>query len=307
MARIGGAFPFPLAQIAEGTGRLSLGSGGVWYFPAGEYIVTVDANTVIERWDPTEQAWFAIASAVANNGEWLSCDGYNLRLHNITGVVSGNTISNAGSGMTNGIGATATGVSIGYGVSNTTGYPTATGSVIIGGSVAAPTVTQAGSGFLVPPAIVIDPPPPGGIQASAIAVMTAAGSSGVASITMVNAGAGYATTPNFYVVPQPALYQGSPSGGGSIAAGGIPAPGLVYPSNAIPGNQNTSSVGCQLTSVALTGSGTLLGIHLTNSGGGYTGSPTVTFTGGAGGVAVTALTAVTSLANSSVLIQPRVQ
>lgn len=305
MARVGGAFPFPLAQIGEGTARLALGSGGLWYFPAGEFIVTVDANTVIERFDPTEQIWDPIASAVANNGEWLSCDGYNLRLHNITGVVSGNTISNAGSGMTNGIGSTVTGVTIAWGVSNTTGYPTATGYVIIGGSVAAPTVTQAGSGFLIPPAIVIDPPPPGGIQASAIAVMTAAGSSGVASITMVNAGAGYATTPNFYVIPQPALYQGGPSG--SFAAGGIPAPGLVYPTNAVPGNQNTSAVGCQLTSIALTGSGTLLGVHMVNSGGGYTGAPTVTFTGGAGGVAVTALVAVTAAANSSVLIQPRVQ
>jgi len=305
MARIGGAFYNPLAQVGEGTARLSLGSGGVWYFPAGEYIVTLDANTVVERYDPTEQVWAVIESASANNGDWISCDGYNLRAHNVTGVVSGNTITNAGSGMTNGIGATATGVSIGYGVSNTTGYPTATGYVIVGGTVAAPTVTQAGSGFLVPPAIVIDPPPPGGIQASAIAVMTAAGSSGIASITIVNAGAGYATSPNFYIIPQPALYQGGPSG--SFAAGGIPAPGLVYPSNAVPGNQNTSSTGAQLTSAALTGSGTLTGVHMVNSGGGYTSAPTVTFTGGAGGVAVTALVAVTSLANSSILIQPRVQ
>ena len=305
MARMGGAFPFPLAQTVEGTARLALGSGGLFYFPPGEWVATVDASTVIERFDPTEQVWAVIEAATANNGDWISADGYNLRIHNTTGVVSSNTISNAGSGMTNGIGATATGVSIAWGVSNTTGYPTATGYVIIGGTVAAPTVTQAGSGFLVPPAIVIDPPPPGGIQASAIAVMTAAGSSGIASITMVNAGAGYVTTPNFYVIPQPALYQGGPSG--SFAAGGIPAPGLVFPANAVPGNQNTSSVGAQLTSVALTGSGTLTGVHMVNSGGGYTGAPSVTFTGGAGGVAVTAVVAVTSLANSTVLLQPRVQ
>ena len=228
MGQLRGAFPFPLAQVAEGTARISLGSGGVWYPPPGEYIITLDANTQFERFDPTEQVWAAFNNAGANNGDYVNADGYNTRFHNITGVVSGNTISNAGSGMTNGIGATATGVSVGYGVSNTTGYPTATGYVVIGGSVAAPTVTQAGSGFLVPPAIVIDPPPPGGIQASAIAVMTAAGSSGIASITMVNVGAGYATTPNFYIIPQPALYQGGPSG--SFAAGGVPSPGLVVTS-----------------------------------------------------------------------------
>ena len=305
MARIGGAFPLPLAQVAEGGVRIALGSGGVWYFPPGEYIVTNDANTVVERWDPQEQLWAVFEPAVANNGGYISTDGFNFRLHNVTGVISGNTITNAGSGMTNGIGATATGVSIAYAASNTTGYPTATGYVIIGGTIGAPTVTQAGSGFLVPPAIIIDPPPPGGIQATAIAVMTAAGSSGIASVTIVNAGAGYTSIPNFWIVPQPALYQGGPSGG--VAAGPVPSPGLVYPGNALPGNQNTSATGAQLTGVALTGSGTLTGVHMINSGGGYTGAATVTFTGGAGGIAVTSLNAVGSLSNSSVLLQPRVQ
>lgn len=302
MARIGGAFPLPTAQISEGGPKVCLGSGGIWYFPAGQYVVLTDASSTVERWDPVEQTWATFIAA--STGGFINCDGYNFRVHNITGVVSGNTLT-AGSGMTNGIGAVATGVSVAYAASNTTGYPTATGYVIIGGSVAAPTVTQAGSGFLVPPVLVIDPPPPGGIQATAIAVMTAAGSSGIASITMVNAGAGYATTPNFWIIPQPNIYQGSSSGG--VAAGAVPAPGLVFPSNAAPGNQNTSATGAQLTSAALTGSGTLLGIHFTNSGGGYTSAPAVTFTGGAGGVASTALVAVTSNANSTTLVQPRVQ
>jgi hypothetical protein len=303
MARIGGAFPLPLAQVQEGGNKIELGSGGVAYLPPGEYVALTDASCVIERFDATEQVWAQFIPV--SSGGFLSVDGFNFRVHNITGVVSGNTISNAGSGMTNGIGATATGVSLAYGVSNTTGYPTATGYVIIGGSVAAPTVTQAGSGFLVPPLLVIDPPPPGGIQATAIAVMTAAGSSGIASVTMENAGAGYTSSPNFWIIPQPASYQGGPSGG--VAAGALPAPGLVYPSNAVPGNQNTSATGAQLTGIALTGSGTLLGVHIINAGGGYTGAPTVTFTGGAGGVAVTALTANTSPAASLCLVQPRVQ
>lgn len=303
MARIGGAFPLPLAQVQEGGCKIELGSGGVWYFPPGEYVVLNDASCQIERFDGSEQTWKSFIPA--SGGGFISVDGYNFRVHNITGVVSGSTISNAGSGQTNGIGPVQTGISIAWGASNTTGYPTATGFAIVGGSVAAPTVTQAGSGFLVPPVLVIDPPPPGGIQATAIAVMTAAGSSGIASVTIVNAGAGYLTTPNFWIVPQPASYQGGPAGG--VAAGALPAPGLVYPSNALTGNQNTSPTGAQLTSAALTGSGTLLGVGIINAGGGYTGAPTVTFTGGAGGVAVTALVAVTSLANSLCLIQPRVQ
>ena len=303
MARIGGAFPLPLAQVQEGGDRIELGSGGVWYFPPGQYVVLTDASCQVERWDPQEQVW--ISFLPVSTGGFISVDGYNFRCHNITGVVSSNTISAAGSGMTNGIGPVQTGVTLGYGVSNTTGYPTATAYAIVGGSVPAPTVTQAGSGFLVPPAIVIDPPPPGGIQATAIAVMTAAGSSGIASITMVNAGAGYLSSPNFWIIPQPASYQGGPSGG--IAAGALPAPGLVFPSNAVVGNQNTSATGAQLTSGALTGSGTLLGVHVVNAGGGYTGAPNVTITGGVGSPGITAVVAVTSLANSLLLIQPRVQ
>lgn len=302
MARIGGAFPLPLPQVQEGGNKVCLGSGGVWYFPPGEYVVLTDASAQVERWDYQENNWLSFIPA--SSGGFISVDGYNYRVHNITGVVSGNTLT-AGSGMTNGIGSAATGVSIAYAASNTTGYPTALGYAIIGGSVPAPTVTQAGSGFLVPPVLVIDPPPVGGIQATAIAVMTAAGSSGIASVTMVNAGAGYTVTPNFWIVPQPNLYQGAPSGG--VAAGAIPAPGLVYPSNALPGNQNTSATGAQLTGNTLTGSGTLLGIHMYQSGGGYTSAPAVTFTGGAGGVASTALVAVTSNANSTTLVQPRVQ
>ena len=302
MARVGGAFPLPLAQVSEGGNKICIGSGGVWYFPAGEYVVLTDASSQIERWDPQSQDW--VSFIAASTGGFINCDGFNFRAHNITGAVTGNTLT-AGSGMTNGIGPTATGVSVAYAASNTTGYPTALGFVVIGGSVAAPTVTQAGSGFLVPPAIVIDPPPAGGVQATAIAVMVAAGSSGISSITMVNAGAGYASTPNFWIVPQPASYQGGPSGG--IAAGAYPAPGLVFPANALTGNQNTSPTGAQLTSIALTGSGTLLAIRMYQGGGGYTGAPAATFTGGAGGIASTAVVGNTTPANATILVQPRVQ
>src|ERR1700722_5014408 len=113
MARIGGAFPLPLPQVQEGGNKIELGSGGVWYFPPGEYVALTDASCQIERWDATEQIWATFIPV--SSGGFLSVDGFNFRVHNITGVVSGNTISNAGSGMTNGIGATATGVSLAYG------------------------------------------------------------------------------------------------------------------------------------------------------------------------------------------------
>lgn len=302
MSRIGGAFPFPQAQVQEGGPKIELASGGVWFPPPGEYIVTTDANTVVQFWDPIETIWRSLIPA--SNGDWLSADGYNYRALNTTGVATSTTISNAGSAMTNGIGSAINGVSAGVAASDTTGGAGITLFTIVGGSVAAPTITQGGSGFLVPPLIVIDPPPTGGIQATATCALTAAGA--ITSVTMANVGAGYAATPNFYVIPQSAIYQGGPSGG--VAAGPIPAPGLVFPANAVPGNQNTSSAGAQLTSIALTGSGTLTGLKIINAGGGYTSaSPAVTFTGGAGGVAGSATVGNTTPAVSLLISQPRVQ
>lgn len=303
MARIGGAFPFPVAQLAEGQYKIQLGTGGVFYLPAGEGLVNVGAASALEMYDPNAQRWRTLIPA--SGGVYGSFDGTNQRLHNLTGCVTSTTISNAGSGMTNGIGATATGVSVGIAASDTTGGITATAFAIVGGSVAAPTITTAGSGFLTPPLVVIDPPPLGGIQATAVAALTAAGA--ITSITMVNVGAGYAASPQFWLIPQPSPYPGGPSGG--VTAGTLPPPGLVNPANAVPGNQNTDSTnGALLTSIALTGSGTLTGLIMVRDGTGYTtASPAVTFTGGAGGVAASVTVGTTTPANDVSYYQPRVQ
>ena len=282
MPRIGGAFPFPTAQVAEGGGVITLPSGGIFYLPSGEYAVETGSVTCLQWFDPILQAWRGFQDP-AGDGQYISSDGYNYRLINLSGVVTGALITNAGSGGTNGIG-TAT-----VAFTGPTAGVTATAYAIVGGSVAAPTISQAGSGFVVPPLIVIDPPPPGGIQATAIATISAAGI--ITAITMVNVGAGYTSSPVFYVMPQFGIYAGGPSG--PIAASGIPAPGLVFPSNAVPGTQNTAATGAQLTPNALTGSGTLTGIVMSNPGTNYSGTtiPTITIAGGGigGGVAATSI------------------
>ena len=305
MARIGGAFPLPLAQVAEGGSRIELASGGVFYFPAGEYIVQTDVHTVIEYFDGQAQSWQTLIPI--SSGGFLSVDGFNFRARNIYGAASLTTITNAGAATaTNGIGSAINGVSAAVAASDTTGGNTITLQTIVGGTVAAPTVTQAGSGFLVPPLIVIDPPPAGGIQATAYAVLTAGGA--ISAVTIDNAGAGYATTPNFWIIPQAASYQGGPRQGN--AAGAIPAPGLVSQTNAVAGNQNigAGTTGALLTPVALTGSGTLTGLIIENAGGGYTtSSPSVTFTGGGASIAATVTVTNNTNVRGVVLSQPRVQ
>lgn len=300
MAQVRGAFPYPFAQPAEGGGVVCLGAGGTWYPPSGEWLMQTAANLCVQWWDPIANTWRNQVSN-SNTGDYFSTDGYNIRLLNLTGNILSAPITTPGTTGTNGIGFAATGAAIAFSAP-AAGGTLATGYVIVGGSVAAPTITQAGSGFLVPPLVVIDPPPPGGIQATAVAALTAGG--GITSITMVTVGAGYATTPNFYLIPQMAYYAGGPSGGVAAAAA-APPPGLVFPSNAVPGNQNTSAVGAQLTPVALTGSGTVTGLVMINNGVGYSGTPTATITGV--GAAASTLAAVTAAASAQAFVQPRVQ
>src|SRR5882672_9059454 len=157
MSRIGGAFPFPLAQPAEGGGIIALGSGGVWYPPPGEWLIATVPNAAVEWWDPIANAWRNSFSN-SNTGDYFGTDGYNLRIHNLTGAILSAPITAAGSGGVNGIGFAATGAAIAFSAPPAGGV-LATGYVIVGGSVAAPTITQAGSGFAMPPLVVIDAPP----------------------------------------------------------------------------------------------------------------------------------------------------
>ena len=300
MSRIGGAFPLPNALPQEGGGIITLASGGVFYIPSGEYLLQTGSATCMEWWDPIGNVWRQ-GIGVSCAPTFIMTDGYNFRLRNLTGTITAQAVTGAGSGGTNGIGNAATGAAVGIAASNTAGGANATAYPIVGGTVPAPTVTQAGSGFTEPPLVVIDPPPSGGIQATAVAALTAGG--GIASVTIVTAGAGYAAVPNFYLIPQTAVYQGGTSGGN--AAGAIPAPGLVHPNNAAPGNQNTSPSGALLTGNALTGSGTFTGFRVINPGGGYTSaSPTVTVTG-IGAATATVTIGTTTPANDTTFLQPR--
>lgn len=296
MARIGGAFPLPTAQLVEGGGAIALASGAMWYPPAGEYFIIMGANTNFEVWDPIAQQWRQVTASP----DWSSIDGVNWRLRNVSGTVTSTTITGAGSGMTNGIGFAATGVTI---IGTAAGGVAATFAAIIGGSVQAPTITQGGSGFLVAPLIVIDPPPAGGIQATAVATISVGA---ITAITMVNVGAGYTATPNFWIIPQTNQYQGGPAAG--VAAGVIPPSGLVFPSNAVPGNQATGATGAQLTSNALIGSGTLTGIKIISFGSAMTSSPTLTVTAatGSAGTATSTVANTTPVTDTS-FVQPRVQ
>lgn len=303
MSRVGGIFPLPFQSAATGDGAICLPSGGVYVFPAGNWAVTLGVNTVCQWMDPQAQKWRTL------NADFLSSDGCNYRLVNTSGSVIGATVSAAGSGGANGIGVTSpSSATLTFSASPAGANATATGYAIVGGSVAAPTVTQGGSGFLMPPLIMIDPPPPGGVQATAVASINASGV--VTGITMVNAGAGYTAPPNFWVVPQMPTWQGGPIDGTPAAA--FPPPGTVYPTNLPTGigaifQNNLSPLGCQLTPVALTGSGTVTGLNLISGGWGYTAAATATIAGAGAATAAVVMAATVPGVPDTSYVQSRVQ
>jgi hypothetical protein len=296
MAQMRGPFPLPFSSPAS-TGApniVTLPSGGIYYPPSGTYLLTTGGQTIVEWFDPDMFGWrcYAGPETVAQ----ISCDGSNYRLVNLSGVVVGANVTNAGSGGTNGIGPVQTGATVTFAAPAAGGVTaTAQGYAVVGGSVPAPTITQTGSGFLVPPVICCDPPPIGGVQATFTSTITAAGA--LATVVQQNPGAGYTSVPQFYIIPQPMFYQGAIRYPGDLPQA-IPAPGLINPANAWVGspfqpNIVTGAAGALLTGVALTGTGTLTAIVMTYFGNGYAGNtvPAISFAGGglAGGVAATAI------------------
>jgi hypothetical protein len=298
--RIGGDFPLNPAHAFP----VSLVGGESCYIPPGNYLVTLGGQTVLQWWDPVQYSWRDYGLPGYNTMP-VHSDGYNWRLFNASGVVAGASITTPGTGGTNGIGPAQTGTTVAFAASNSTGGITAAGYAIVGGAVGtvggALTITNAGSGFLEPPQLLLDPPPIGGVQATAIAVLSATGT--IASATMVNPGAGYTSVPNVYVVPQFQTYPGAPGTPGVIPVPPTPVqpnfpPGQIallppqgWSTGLTPAFPTTG--GALLTAPALAGSGTLTGIVMTNNGTGYTSVPAITFANTfgtlAGGVAATSL------------------
>lgn len=295
--RIGGAFPFGQANVPVG-----LAGGEQFYLPPGNYYTQLGSVTLLQVFDGVNQIWRNIGFP-GGNIQVSSSDGFNYRLINFSGVIAGINITNAGSGGTNGIGTAATGTTIGFGAAPSNGIA-ASAYPIVGGKLSGLTITQAGSGFVFPPVLVIDAPPLGGIQATATCTISGGA---INAVTLQNAGAGYGATPNVYVMPQ---YLLPVVGGAPINATppvNVIPPGNIAPVFAgsatsqppfLPGPQWPTAIpttgGALVTANGLTGSGTLTGAVVTNPGVGYTNTtvPSITFSGGglAGGVAASPIT-----------------
>lgn len=232
-----------------GSNAIPLPAGTAFIIPPGKWVVDGGPYTFVQFFDPITLLWRTCAQQTPDDSTIVVSDGANVRIANLTGCAVGAVITNAGTGLTNGIGGTVTAT------------PSAGGSswrVIVGGAVntAVTLPTFKGANYTYPPAVVVSPPPPGGIPCTAKAVIAAGA---LTSITITNQGAGYSTAPTFTFISDPK----DPNNPANAALfGTVPA----NPINPI------------LTATAtLTGSGTVTGLVVTDPGNPLTATPTFVF------------------------------
>jgi hypothetical protein len=171
-----------------GTNRLSLPAGGDILLPPGRFMVSPGTVSQVQVFDPVTQTWFPYTTQTVNEAVFVESDGVNYRVINPTGFPIGAVVNTSGTGYT-----AAPTVTAGTGGS--------TWIALVGGAISSivPTAGGSGVGYAVPPVINIAAPPAPGVPATA--TCTISGGS-IATITVVNPGAGYTSAPAVVVVPQ---------------------------------------------------------------------------------------------------------
>lgn len=188
---IGSRVPNPatgLTNPAAGTNAITLAAAKIQNIPAGTFLVSPGPYTSLQFKDPVSGFYRTINAAASLLPTYIDSDGANYRLANLTGTPIGALITNAGSGLTNGIGTVAITPSAGA----------STWVSVVGGAInSTVTITTAGSGYTYAPNLVISAPPAGGIQATAVCTISGGA---VNAVTVTNQGAGYTSAPTITVI-----------------------------------------------------------------------------------------------------------
>jgi hypothetical protein len=189
--------------------RLGLAPGQSFVLPAGDWYINLGLYLVLQFLDPVTNTWQLVSGAAWTRGlSFLSADGFNARIANLTGCVVSASVINGGTGY---VQATTTITAIG---AFQTGVAVPTLLPIVGGALGETgtftiDIPTKGAGYGIAPIVMIPPPPPaqsnangvGGIPAVAVAILGASGS--LTSVSIVDPGAGYPSAPICVVVPSP--------------------------------------------------------------------------------------------------------
>jgi hypothetical protein len=251
----------PFSIYSQKNQFVSIPAGSVYTFTAGTYMLGLGLYTSLEVLDPITNTWRVVGTAPGQL-HYVNSDGANYRLVNRTGTPTGASITNQGSGYTNGI--FLAGISTTTGLSGITVAASSGGSTwaaIVGGTInTTVTITAAGSGYTYPPQLVISAPPSGGLQATATCTISGGA---INAVTVTNQGAGYVTAPTITVIND---YRDTVGSGGVLTVNST-----------------------------LTNSGALTGLYPIDPGTALTSVPTLSFSGGGGASA-----AATAIMNFSV-------
>lgn len=235
--------PVTAFNPSRGSNAITLTASECMLIPAGTFWIATGPYTSLQFKDPVTGTWRTICAESGLFPQPLDSDGANFRIANLTGCAIGALITNASSGMTNGIGSTATGLTVTASAGASVWQP------VVGGAINSTiAITAGGSGYLYPPILVIDAPPVGGIQATATCTISAGA---INAVTVLNQGAGYTNAPNVTVLNDP--------------------------------RDNAGLGGVLTVNATLVGSGALTALYPTNHGTAVTSVPTFTFTASAGG------------------------
>jgi len=216
------------AGAVQASNYVTLPAGFTTFLPAGTFYVEPGPVTSLQLLDPVTQIWRTVNSTPLAGGFNVDSDGGNVRLANITGCPIGALITNAGTTYTNGVGVTATGLTV---------TPSAGGSVwipVVGGANnTTVAITAAGSNYSFAPFLVCSPPAPGGIQMTAVCTVSAGT---ISTVTVTNQGAGYTAPATITVIND---YRDITGSGAVLTPGALVGSGsltALYPSGA----QNTA-------------------------------------------------------------------
>lgn len=242
------------------TNAITLAAGQVWMIPSGTWLIRPGNFTYLQWLDPVTNIW-KNQNTTTSHTVPIDSDGTNYRLSNLTGCAVGACITAIGTAgvASNGIGQTATGLTVTASSGSSVWVP------IVGGAISATIATStanastAGAGYNYIPQVVIDAPPQGGLQATAIVTALASGTVAAAAIQVINQGAGYSSAPKMAIVPDPRESTATTPG---------PTVNAYY-------------------ITTLTATGTLTGLYPSYNGTPLTGVPALTF--GTGTAAATVL------------------
>lgn len=160
----------------------------------GQYALDLGTNLQYQIFNSASQQWQNFGSG-GGEATLVSSDGTNYRVANTVDVPNVVTISNAGSGLTNGYNTVTITPSAGGSTYNT----------IVGGAInTTVTITAGGSGYVAAPILVFNPPTNQGSTPYVLPTATCTISGGVINaVTVVNAGAGLVSAPTITIIPQP--------------------------------------------------------------------------------------------------------